>query len=168
MEFIKRLKDRAPEYLSIYKDLITRFTLIQGGTAGTASEIDKWGQGKYFSTQYEIYMYATILGLKRKYRVPLLGGADKSKFIEMRSWQPVEISEYIIMSVLALSEIDFNTLEDLDEKEVETVLTKLKKDIEEYANGGFDIISARIKDDGSFFENNENCFLDLINESTTD
>src|SRR6185312_16199455 len=111
MEFIKRLKDRAPEYLSIYRDLITQFTLVQGGTAGTASEQDKWSQGKYFSTQYEIYMYVTILGLKRGYQVPLLPGVEKSKFIEMRSWQPSEIADYIIMAVLSESDVDLSEIE---------------------------------------------------------
>ena len=65
MELIKRIKDRAPEYPAYYKELISKLTITQGGMAGTASEREKWEQGKYFSTVYEIYMYATILGLKK-------------------------------------------------------------------------------------------------------
>jgi len=62
---------------------------------------------------------------------------------------------------LAKSDLDFNALEDMEENEVETELTKLKSLLEEYANGGFDLIRAKKEGEPSFFLN-ENCFLDLL------
>jgi len=164
MELLKKIKDRAPEYDSANEDLITKFTVVQGGRAGTVGEGTSWEQGKYFSTKYEIYMYAALLGLKNDYRIPLKPSIDKSKFMEIRSWQPADLAEYIIMGVIAKSEIDFNELENKDDKEVEKEILGLKKLMEEYANGGFDKIRGKLESSPTFFDNNDNCFIDLLEE----
>lgn len=162
MEFLKKIKDRAPEYDAGYEDLITKFTLVQGGRAGTAGEATAWEQGKYFSTKYEIYMYATLLGLKYDYRLPLSKDSKKEKFIEIKSWQPSDLAEYVIMSVIAKSDIDFNKLEEKNDSDVEKEILAIRKLMEEYANGGFDKIRAKFESDPHFFDNNDNCFIDLL------
>lgn len=162
MELLKKIKDRAPEYDAAHEDLITKFTLVQGGRAGTAGEGTAWEQGKYFSTKYEIYMYAALLGLKNDYRVPIGTNAKKEKFIEIKSWQPADLADYIVMSVFAKSEIDFNELENKEDKDVEKEILNLRKLMEEYANGGFDKIRAKLEQEPSFFDNNDNCFIDLL------
>lgn len=161
MDLLKRLKDRAPEYDARFYDMILEFTIEQGAGMGRQSEEERWKQGKYFSTRYEMYMYAAILGLRRNYYLPITRGTEKQKFIEMRSWQPMEVTDYIIMGILAKSDLDFNALEDMEEEEVEKELTKLRGLLEEYANGGFDLIRAKKEEDPAFFLN-ENCFLDLL------
>lgn len=162
MELIKRIKDRAPEYDVRYYDMILQFTIEQGAGMGRSSEEEKWSQGKYFSTRYEIYMFASLLGLKNNYKVSLPAGKDNTKkFIEIRSWQPADVADYIIMAALTKSSIDFNALENLEEDQIEKKITELKSLIEEYANGGFDIINSKLKEEPSFFLN-ENCFLDLL------
>ena len=162
MELLKKIKDRAPEYDATHEDLITKFTLVQGGRAGTAGEGTAWEQGKYFSTKYEIYMYAALLGLKNDYRVPIGTNAKREKFIEIKSWQPADLADYIIMSVFAKSVIDFNELENKEDKEVEKEILNLRKQLEEFANGGFDKIRAKLEIEPTFFENNDNCFIDLL------
>ncbi len=164
MELLKKIKDRAPEYDSANEDLISKFTVLQGGRAGTAGESASWEQGKYFSTKYEIYMYAALLGLKNDCRLAIKSNIDKSKFIEIKSWQPSDLAEYVVMGVFAKSEIDFNELENKDDKEVEKEILNLKKLMEEYANGGFDKIRAKLESSPAFFENNDNCFIDLLEE----
>lgn len=164
MELINRFKSRAPEYDELYHEMIMGFTMEQGGRAGTATDTTSWEQGKYFTTRYEIYMYAALLGLKRDYRIEIPKGAEKKKFIEINAWKPVEIADYIIMGVLAKSDLDFTELEKLSEEEVEKELTKLRTLLEGYANGGFDIIRAKKEAEPAFFIENENCFLDLIDE----
>lgn len=161
MDFLKRLKDRAPEYDAQYYDMILEFTIEQGSSMGTQTEEERWKQGKYFSTRYEMYMYATALGLRKDYRLPIVRGTDKQKFIEMRSWRPMEVTDYLIMGILAKSDLDFNALEDMEEEDVEKELTKLRGLLEEYANGGFDLIRAKKEEEPSFFLN-ENCFLDFL------
>lgn len=164
MEFLKTLKDKAPEYDSVYEELITRFTVVQGGRAGTAADGASWEQGKYFSTKYEIYMYALLLGLKSDYRLPFAPNTDKTKFIEIKSWQPSDLADYIIMAVIAKSNIDLTAIEDYEDKDVEKQILSLKKLMEEYANGGFDKIRAKFESSATFFDNNDNCFLDLMDE----
>ena len=165
MELLKKIKERAPEYDAIHEEMITKFTLVHGGRAGTAAEGAAWEQGKYFFTKYEIYMYATLLGLKNDYRVPINPNTKKEKFIEIKSWQPSDLADYVIMSLFAKSEIDFNELENKDDKEVEKEILNLRKLMEEYANGGFDKIRAKLESDPSFFDNNDNCFIDLLEEN---
>lgn len=162
MELLKKIKDRAPEYDAIYEDLISKFTVMQGGRAGTVGESTVWEQGKYFSTKYEIYMYAALLGLKNDYPVPLNTDSKKEKFIEIKYWQPQDLADYIIMAVLAKSDINFNELENREEKEVEREILNIRKLMEEYANGGFDKIRAKLEQEPTFFDNNDNCFIDLM------
>ena len=162
MELLKRIKDRAPEYDNQYYQMILDFTIEQGGRAGTSTDENRWKQGKYFSTRYEMYMYAALLGLKKDYKIPIAYGKEKSKFIEMRSWQPHDITDYIIMSVFAKSQIDLNELENMEEEKVEKKITDLRVLLEDYANGGFDIIRAKKESDPSYFLQNENCFIDLL------
>lgn len=162
MELLKKIKDRAPEYDAAHEDLITRFTLVQGGRAGTAGEGTAWEQGKYFSTKYEIYMYAALLGLKSDYRIPFESHVKKEKFIEIKSWQPADLADYVIMSVFTKSEVELNELEKMEDKEIEKVILNLRKLLEEYANGGFDKIRGKFENEPNFFENNDNCFIDLL------
>ena len=164
MELLKRIKDRSPEYDNQYYQMILDFTIEQGGRAGTSTEETRWKQGKYFFTRYEMYMYAALLGLKKDYKLPIAYGTEKNKFIEMRSWQPQDVTEYIIMGVLAKSGLDFNELENMEEDKVERQITELRSLIEEYANGGFDIIRSKREEEPSFFSQNDNCFIDLLSE----
>lgn len=164
MDLLKRIKDRAPEYDSQYYDMILNFTIEQGSGMGRSSEEERWKQGKYFSTRYEMYMYATLLGLKKNYRLPIdVPSKDRKKFIEIKSWQPHDVADYIIMGVLAKSKLDFNELENLEEDLVEKKITEQKGLLEEYANGGFDLIHSKMEDEPTFFLN-DNCFLDLLDE----
>lgn len=162
MDLLKRIKDRAPEYDSQYYDMILDFTIEQGGKAGTSTEVDRWKQGKYFSTRYEMYMYAALLGLKKDYKVPITYGTKKDKFIEMRSWQPQDITDYVIMGVISKTDFNFNEFENWEEEKVEKKITELKGILEDYANGGFDLIRAKKESEPNYFLQNENCFLDLL------
>lgn len=162
MDLINRLKDRAPEYDERYYQMILDFTIEQGDKMGTATEEASYKQGKYFTRRYEIFMYAALMGMKNDYRIEIPKGTPKRKFFEMRAWQPVEITDYIIMGLFAKSDLDFVALENMESEDVEKQLTKLKSLLEEYANGGFDLIRAKREEDPAFFTENENCFLDFL------
>lgn len=163
MELLKKIKDREPEYDASFEELISKFTVIQGGRAGKASEGTDWQEGKNFANKYEMYMYAVLLGLRCNYRLPLKSN-DKNKFIAIKSWQPSDLAEFVIMGILAKSDIDFNEIENKEDRDVEKDILHFKKLMEEYANGGFDKLRAKLESDPSFFENNDNCFIDLLEE----
>ena len=162
MEFLKRIKDRSPEYDSQYYNMILEFTIEQGGKAGTSTEADRWKQGKYFSTRYEMYIYAALLGLKKDYKIPIAYGTEKSKFIDIKSWKHQDVADYVMMAVLAKSGFDLNEIEEMEEEKIEKKITELKGLLEDYANGGFDIIRSKKESDPSYFLTNENCFIDLL------
>ena len=166
MEFLKRIKDRSPEYDSQYYNMILEFTIEQGGKAGTSTEADRWKQGKYFSTRYEMYIYAALLGLKKDYKIPIAYGTEKSKFIEIKSWQPQDVADYVVMGVIAKSGFDLNEIEEMEEEKIEKKITELKGLLEDYANGGFDIIRSKKESEPSYFLTNENCFIDLLDNTS--
>lgn len=70
---------------------------------------------------------------------------------------------FILMALLAKSGLDLNELEEMEEKQVEAELTGLSKLLEEYANGGFNLIQTKLKQEPSFFDN-EFCFLTMLDD----
>ncbi|MBK6483960.1 MAG: hypothetical protein IPG01_12715 [Chitinophagaceae bacterium] len=167
MELLKKIKDKATEYDSKFEEIILKFTVGQGGKAGTTGEEATFEQGKYFATKFEIFMYAVMLGLRNDYRLAFAPKAKKISFqYYMKHWTPVDLVDYIVMGTLSKSDIDFNALENKNEKEVDEEILKLRKLIEEYANGGFDKIRAKLESEPNFFDNNDNCFIDLLDEKT--
>jgi len=165
MKLFDSFKNKSPQYIATYDDLIDRFTLKQGGRRGYSSEEQKFEQGRFFDNKYEIFMYAVILGLKRNYRLPLHDGAKKEKFWEINNWKPKEMVDYIIMCLLTISDIDLNKLEHSSEDEISEATQKLKLLLEEYANGGLDILRSTLEENPDF-ANNELCFIDLLHEVT--
>jgi hypothetical protein len=156
MEFIKRFEDRAPVYDMVHRQtIIERFSLVGG-----RDEELKQDTGRTFSNVYELYMYAAMLGLKNNYRIPL-EGAKTREFNKIKFWQPNELVRFIFMALVARSDIDLNALEELGEVEVEREITKLKNLLEEYANGGFDLIQSKAQEFPCFFDN-DYCFLELL------
>jgi hypothetical protein len=173
MSLLDVIKTRSPEYDSKYYDFILKFTLEQGAGMGTSSEQEKWEQGKYFSTRYEMYIYATLIGLKKGYKLPIEVGSNKKKFIPMNEWggkdsrnnrKHQEITDFIIMSILSLGDYDLFDLEDLKEEDLKKTISQIRSDIESYANGGFDIIKSKYEQEEGYFIENENSFIDLLDD----
>jgi len=162
MNLLQQIKNRSPEYLLIFSDIINKFTVLQGGARGTASKSATWAEGKFFSNKYEIYLYAIFLGLKHDNPYKRKKDTKSQKFREMKYWQYEDLVNFMIMSVLGKSSINFLDLEKLEENELEKEITNIKKLIEEYANGGLEIIKSKYDEDENYFYNNENCFLDLL------
>lgn len=158
MEFLRKLEEQSPVYAEQYRPLIGRFAPI----GGEHSEMNnKYETGRFFSNVYEFYMYAICLGIRHNYPVPIASGTKKRIFLAIRDWKPTELVKFLIMSVLVKSDIDFIALEDMEDDAIKSEISKLKHLLEDYANGGFDIISAKEKEDPYFFQQ-EYCFLKLI------
>lgn len=162
MELIKKIKDKAPEYDSRFEELIGRFTVLQGGRAGFAGQATSFEESKQFATKYEIFMYSFFLGFRNASRLPFPQNASKTKFIEIKYWQPSELADYVIMGALTKSNVDFFELEKKEDTEIESEISNIRQIIEEYANGGFEILLNKFERDSDFFANNGNCFIDLL------
>lgn len=161
MEFLKRFEERSPEYAMQYRDLIDAVSVIGGDHADTDK---KQQSGRFFSNIYEFYIYAAFLGLSKDYKLPITEGSKKTRFLPIRDWKPNDLVKFLIMSLLAKSDINLTSLEDLEENEVEEKLTELKQLLESFANGGFDIIESKRNEDSTFLID-EYCFMKLLKES---
>jgi hypothetical protein len=66
------------------------------------------------------------------------------------------------MALFEKSDIDLTILGNMETDNFEKELTKLRGLLEEYANGGFDLIRSKKEDNLAFFSVNDNCFMDLL------
>ena len=51
----------------------------------------------------------------------------------------------------------------MDDQELKTEMTGLKRLLEEYANGGFEILNRKLKENPTYFED-EYCFINLLSD----
>src|SRR5690606_8579790 len=114
--------------------------------------------GKYFSNFYEFYMYAAFLGLNNDYELPLEPGDEAVKFIEIRDWKPEDLRRFLLMGLIAKSDLDMNAIEDMEDNEIKKEVRGLVNKLEGYANGGFDMIQNRLNDEPHLFES-DSCFV---------
>jgi hypothetical protein len=162
LDLLKQFEKRSPEYDNIYYEpIVFRFTVV-GGDRGREDE--KQARGKYFSNVYELYIYTALLGITKDRCVPLMEGITRRNFIKIDEWrQHPELVKFLEMALLTKSDIDFNALEDMTEDAIDAELTKLKKLLEGYANGGFEILANILQNNPSYFSD-EYCFVNLLSD----
>ena len=100
-------------------------------------------------------MYAVIIGIRANNRLAF-NRSEGTKFLSIGEWKPKQLTQYIFMSLLALAEFPFEEIEDVNEEQANEKANTLLHLMEEYAKGGFEILSKKIKDDQSYFENTLN------------
>jgi len=128
-----------------------------------------------FGAFYELYLYAFMLGLHKNKRVDL---KDLDTFNEIDEWKLEKKDTFLklLMTVLSIEsvrkEADFDfislEMEDLDEDQLKKRINHLIQIIEEYANGGFEILFTRYNDFPEEFEHYMGLkkFFDEILESS--
>lgn len=147
MELLSTIKSKKPRYLAEYKNLVETFTPQQGGKSGTVSAENIVQFGKTFNSEFQMYMYATILGIHNDYKIIIENKKDTCDFWEMKNWKPSEVVDYIIMMVIQKEGIDLLRLAKETEEEVSSVAVEIVKSLEGYANGGLDLIQSKLKDE---------------------
>jgi hypothetical protein len=155
---------RNPEWNTRYEDSIIKTFSDYG--KGTTSYQDV--RGKLFGAGYEIFIVAFFFGLYFNQTKPLPFDKAKRKVFgrAIQYWGNQEhrnrksynkIREYIFMSLVAKSDVDFIALEKGDitpRKAVDILIEKM----EEYANFGFYFMEEKLTDNPNFFYN-ETAFL---------
>lgn len=162
LNFIEYFENLYPEYDNrFYESVIFRFA-TKGGDKGR--ELETFRNARHFSNIYEIYIYAALIGIQCNYRLPWSERSVRRKFEEIKDWkQHPDLVKFLIMALLAKSDIDFNELEDMGQEEIKAKMRELKTLLEEYANGGFYIIQNKLQNDPFFFED-DYCFISLLQE----
>ena len=159
-------RTRVPQYRNMYHPLF-EFLARKGG----GSEEGREDQGKSFSNYYELYIYAFFLGLYNDEKIPIEDDQPKIKFGQpIQYWGNMKaigrknysgIQEYIFSGLIANSDIDLLKLENADEQEIEKSVRNLIIDMEEYTNGGFNLLQEKYDNNKAFFYNKE-VFVDMI------
>lgn len=162
VDLIKEFEDKAPKYSTRYRELIEKFARKNARDFRESGE-DVFELGKYFSNFYEFYMYAAFLGLNNDYELPLEPSDEAVKFIEIRDWKPEDLRRFLLMGLIAKSNLDMNAIEDMEDNEIKKEVRGLVNKLEGYANGGFDIIQNRLSDEPHLFES-DSCFVRLLNQ----
>lgn len=102
--------------------------------------------------------------MQQEHRVEWVQGTERRRFEEIKDWtQHRELSKFLEMALFAKSSIDLSKLDDMDEQELKSEMTGLKRLLEEYANGGFEILNRKIKENPTYFED-DYCFINLLCE----
>lgn len=120
-----------------------------------------------FGPIYELYIYAMMLGIKRNSRLPLPPRNLTSDFLEFGKWKrDSSLVDFLLMVIFTQTDdlnIDWNELEDMEEEQLNKVISDVITLIEEYANGGLEYLE-NLYEKGEL-ENSHYMFIDLYNSN---
>ena len=166
MDILEKIYFKEPQYDDIYYDFILELTVEQGAAMGTIGEsVDQVGfkTSKFFNTRYEIYMFALIIGLKKNYRISFTKGIQK--FRNIGNWGEKKLINYIILCTIGKMNTDLFKIENMSEEDVLSFTNEVKITMEEYANGGFDIIKSKVDEIGiNYFKENQMSLINLLED----
>lgn len=146
-KIVEKFKVKYPKFPKKYVYLFERYARKWGGS--TEERIDK---AKVFRNNYELYMYAFFLGVRKKRREEIRKGElSKENVMQIKDWKPTQLSDYLIACVLAeegtpLREYDLMNDETIDDKS-----KVLQRIVEEYTKGGLMIIDEKYTEDKDYF-----------------
>lgn len=122
-----------------------------------------------FGPVYELYIYAFIIGLKKKIQLPLPTRNLTTDFIEIGKWKGgSSLVDFLLMIVFThCEEIGFkwNDIEDMEESELNKVVNNIITFIENYANGGLEYLQQEYEQNNLI--NSPYVFVDLLSENST-
>lgn len=120
-----------------------------------------------FGPIYELYIYAFILGLKKKLHLPLPSRNLTSDFVEIAKWKGgSSLVDFLLMILFTHCEdigFNWNDLEDMDDKELNNTVNDIIAYMESYANGGLEYLQTEF--DQNNLLNSPYLFVDLLAEN---
>ena len=152
-EFRSNILSKRPRYAN------SRIPLLEA-LANKGSRSSEYSQ---FGPIYELYIYAMMLGIKRNSKLPLPPRNLTSDFLELGKWKrDSSLMDFILMTVFSKNEelgFDWNELEEMEEGELNNVVSSVVTLIEEYANGGLEYLENLWRN--GELENSHYLFIDL-------
>lgn len=166
IDLIEELGKKNPRYSLKHRKLIQGFAR-KGAINYHESGEKSYDLGKFFTNFYEFYIYATYIGIYIKNPVPISDNEETKIFgVPMRDWSSngcASTVQYLWMTILVLAELDLNSLENMEQKDVEKEMRNIVRLIEAYANGGFEFINSQAEENPAFFDDDD-CFVKLLKE----
>lgn len=166
IDLMEELGKKVPRYSMKHRRLIEGFARKAAIDFHEKAE-KSYDLGKFFTNFYEFYIYATFIGLYINNPVPITEEEETNNFrVPMRDWNSNgsgQTVQYLWMAMFVKSEMDWNQLEDMEQKDVEREMRNINRLIEAYANGGFDFINSKVTENPAFFDDDD-CFVKLLKE----
>lgn len=154
-EFKSNLVSKRPRYAN------SRIPLLEA-LANKGARSSEYSQ---FGPIYELYIYAMMIGIKKKRRLPLPPRNLTSDFLEIGKWKrDSSLVDFLLMVIFSQTEdlkINWNELEEMEEEQLNKVISDVVTLIEEYANGGLEYLE-NLYEKGEL-ENSHYMFIDLYN-----
>ena len=164
----EKWRTKIPKYSEAHKNLFDSLSQKYG-----AEGEKKINFGKYFSTNYELYIYSFFLGLYNNENTPILDSEKKTDFshhIQYWGSKPTLarkdftiLQENIFIALLAKSDIDLIALEKGELTEDDAV-KYLITTMESYTNGGLILIQEKLEENPNYFLQ-PTSFLDMTLKS---
>lgn len=139
---------KRPRYKTQYRALIEAIS----------NKGDSSGKGDFssFGAFYQTYMYAFVLGFKLGTPKYIQGNEKTDDFFVFSNWKPTSIRDYTVMLLLNKSEeFGFNwiELENASEDSINSFVTELMRQMEGYANAGFEYLQNKWDQENMKFRN---------------
>lgn len=149
---------KRPRFKAQYRALIENIS----------SKGDSSGKGDFssFGAFYQTYMYAFIIGYKLGTPKKILNNEKTEDFLVFSNWKPTSIRDYTVMLLLNKSEefgFKWIELEDASEEEINTFVTELIRQMDGYANTGFEYLQSKWNNENMKFRN-PFVFVNIIEE----
>ena len=150
---------KRPRYANSRKSVIEAF-------ANKGQSKSEYSQ---FGPIYELYIFAFVLGLKKKLFLPLPTRNLTSDFLEIGKWKSgSSLVDFLLMVLFTHSgEIGFNwnEIEDMGDKELSETVNNMVSFIESYSNGGLEYLQTEYEQNNLI--NSPYLFVDLLAENST-
>lgn len=156
-----KINDLRPHYSEKYRSMIDTISNI-GEKTGS-------GDVAQFGPIYQTFMYACVIGVRLGQPVYLEPKENKYEFAVMSKWKPTPIRDFIVMMMLNRSEsygYKWMDLENADEKTVGEFIRSLEREIEGYANAGFEYLYQKWEKERAMFSS-PTIFVEILQDLPT-
>ena len=157
----EKILDLRPHYSDKYRAMIEAIS-NKGEKTGT-------GNIAQFGAFYQTFMYACIIGVRLGRPKYFEAQEATTEFAVMYKWKPTQIRDYIIMMMLNRSGsfgYEWIDLENADDETVTNFIRALEKEIEGYANAGFEYLQKKWDEERVFFSS-PTVFFDILKDLQT-
>ncbi|MDC0507028.1 hypothetical protein OAO10_00130 [Luminiphilus sp.] len=142
LDFESKIGNISPHFVNKFGSLVKSLAQFGGG-----AETARYTSGKFFSSAYELYIYSFFLGLTGNRTYEIIPDEEKSRFMEIKYWKPVELRDQLIACAIGESQVDLFQLQFAEEEgQVQQMVREVRHTIEAYANGGLELIAEKFEE----------------------
>lgn len=149
---------KRPRYKEKYRSLIDNIS--------KKGDISGKGDFSSFGAFYQTYMYAFIIGYKLGKQNFIQPNEKYNDFFVFSQWSPTTIRDYILMLLLNKSGnfgFKWVELENANDEAINTFVTELIRQMEGYANAGFEYLQNKWDNENMKFRN-PFVFINILKE----